>query len=223
VRQALNYAIDREALNKTFFGGKGGTTSQFIAANIPGNDPSLDNRYPFDLAKAKQLMADAGYAQGFTLPVLSTKVINLSTIMQAVADSWSRIGVKVEQTVKQPADWQADFTSTKFPAMVLPLTGIPAYSSMRTWFGPDAALNPFKTTDPEFSQDMSKAASVDVNSGGSTEALVAANARLLDQAWYVGLMTTSVFYHYNPKKVTGLEMPIGESTPHFYDWKLGGA
>ncbi|WP_242681292.1 ABC transporter substrate-binding protein [Tessaracoccus sp. SD287] len=66
VRQAINHAIDRQGLVDTVWGGKG----QMIGSMVPPSDPwyeDLSETYPFDPAKAKQLLADAGHATGLTL------------------------------------------------------------------------------------------------------------------------------------------------------------
>ena len=66
VRQAINHAIDRQGLVDTVWGGKG----QMIGSMVPPSDPwyeDLSETYPFDPAKAKQLLAAAGHATGLTL------------------------------------------------------------------------------------------------------------------------------------------------------------
>ncbi|MGE0304228.1 MAG: ABC transporter substrate-binding protein [Acidimicrobiia bacterium] len=64
VRQAMNYAIDREALVDGFLQGLGEPTVQVFAQTI-AFDPNLGDLYPYDPEKAKQLLAEAGYPDGF--------------------------------------------------------------------------------------------------------------------------------------------------------------
>lgn len=66
VRQAINHAIDREALVESVWGGKG----PLIGSMVPPTDPwyeDLSNTYEYDPAKAKSLLAEAGKATGLTL------------------------------------------------------------------------------------------------------------------------------------------------------------
>ena len=95
VRQALNYAIDRTAIAKTIF--KGEATP--VGASMPLNVWSDIPAYPYDPAKAKQLLTQAGYPNGFQLP-LRTFTANpgaeLPTIGEAVALYWKAIGVDVK-------------------------------------------------------------------------------------------------------------------------------
>jgi peptide/nickel transport system substrate-binding protein len=68
VRQALNYAIDREAMVKGLFFGLGTVNPQPYPIGFWANDPSLPaNYYKFDQAKAKSMLAAAGYPNGFDM------------------------------------------------------------------------------------------------------------------------------------------------------------
>jgi len=68
VRQAINYAIDKESLIDSLFGGVPQEGVWLLPWEL-GYDPSLKPAYPYDLAMATQLMEDAGYADGFTMPL----------------------------------------------------------------------------------------------------------------------------------------------------------
>jgi ABC-type transport system substrate-binding protein len=70
VRQALNYAIDRDALDKSLFQGLAVPMTSPLPEAQWGFDPSLKG-YPYDPAKAKQMLADAGYPNGFKTELLT--------------------------------------------------------------------------------------------------------------------------------------------------------
>lgn len=63
VRQAANYCVDAQAIVKNIFDGIGYPINGPVGANVVGADPKL-KRYPYDLKKAKELLAKAGYADG---------------------------------------------------------------------------------------------------------------------------------------------------------------
>lgn len=70
VREAIMYAIDRDGVNKLVCDGYGTPTYMYINPNYAAAAPaadSLKNPIPFDLEKAKQLLADAGYPDGIQL------------------------------------------------------------------------------------------------------------------------------------------------------------
>ncbi len=63
VRQAINYAIDKQGMINTLFKGTGEAAISYLAqALLP--TPDLKSRYPFDLDKAKQMLEDAGWTAG---------------------------------------------------------------------------------------------------------------------------------------------------------------
>jgi len=99
VRQALYHAIDIETLKTKLMNGQsfptGGITPSPLGAY---GDPQLDARLPFDLARARALMAAAGYAEGFevTLDCPNNRYINDEEICIALAGMWAQIKVRVK-------------------------------------------------------------------------------------------------------------------------------
>lgn len=97
VRQALNYAIDKEAMVKNLFAGYGRVADgQLIGPISFGYNPNL-KAYPYDVAKAKELLAAAGYANGFTakLEISQGQTQSKSTV-EAVNGYLTAVGVKTE-------------------------------------------------------------------------------------------------------------------------------
>ena len=64
VRQALNYAIDKDALVEDLLGGNTRVLASYV--NVPNNNPDL-GPYEYNPEKAKELLAEAGYPDGFTV------------------------------------------------------------------------------------------------------------------------------------------------------------
>ncbi len=99
VRLALYQAIDINALKTQVMRGLSVPTA--IALQDPKNatvPDSLEVRHPFDPAKAKQLLTEAGYANGFgfTLTCPNDRYINDEKICVAVSAMWARIGLNVK-------------------------------------------------------------------------------------------------------------------------------
>ncbi len=97
VRQALQYAVDKEAINKTVYAGTGTIPNSVLPALRYDASPQQVQPYPYDLTKAKQLMAQSGYPNGFktTLQYPSGFAYynRLALILQA---AWQQIGVNVK-------------------------------------------------------------------------------------------------------------------------------
>lgn len=98
VRKAINYAIDRRALVDAVWGGKG----QLIGSMVSPTDPwfeDLSGAYPFDPAKAKSLLAEAGYATGLTLRLRVPTLPYGPSSARFVAAQLAEVGItaKVEE------------------------------------------------------------------------------------------------------------------------------
>src|SRR5262249_17346157 len=94
VRQALNYATDKEAVNKAVYFG----LAEIQTSPLPkGVFWDKDQKgYPYDVAKAKQLLAEAGVPNGFQGEILSrTGNLIYNQIAQVIKDQWARVGVEL--------------------------------------------------------------------------------------------------------------------------------
>jgi len=99
VRQALYHAIDIEIIRTKLMNGQsvptGGLTPSPQGAY---NDAALEVRLPFDLAKARALMAEAGWAEGFevTLDCPNNRYINDEELCIALASMWAQLKVRIK-------------------------------------------------------------------------------------------------------------------------------
>ena len=105
VRQALNKALDREALRRAFAPSGEPMFVNHFRPNWPGWNPDWERRFPdmygYDPAKAKALLAEAGYSpwQGPPIVINMLDILQLSNandMAEAVAGYWRTIGVPVE-------------------------------------------------------------------------------------------------------------------------------
>lgn len=96
VRQALNYAVNMELIVEALKQGITVAASQAAARGTFGYDPSL-KPYPYDPAKARQLLTEAGYPDGFALPfqVVASSPEDEALYVQ-VAQDLRAVGVNIE-------------------------------------------------------------------------------------------------------------------------------
>jgi peptide/nickel transport system substrate-binding protein len=100
VRQALNLAINREEIVKFIFAGQAKLMAMYPVGSFAvaaGADPELQP-YAYDPAKAKQLLAEAGYPNGFETTIYSyarEDVPELTRLVEAIAGYMAKIGVKL--------------------------------------------------------------------------------------------------------------------------------
>ena len=99
VRKALYQAIDIETMRTKLMNGMSVPTGGLTPSLAAGfGDPELEKRLPFDMAGARKLMAEAGYADGFdvTIDCPNNRYINDEEICIALASMWAQLKVKVK-------------------------------------------------------------------------------------------------------------------------------
>jgi ABC-type transport system substrate-binding protein len=104
VRQAMALAFDRIGYNQCFIENLGIIPHSYIPPSFPGHNPQLFNPYiAYDLIRAKQLLAEAGYPNGEGFPKLTLDISYYGEKLYAAAmffaDCMKRIGICIE--VKQ--------------------------------------------------------------------------------------------------------------------------
>lgn len=101
VRQALMMAVNREAIVQKIMRGMTTVANTYLAPAIPGYDASHAIDLKFDPAKAKALLTEAGYGDGFKLAFdcVEGSYMNAPQWCQAVQSYWAKIGVKATLTM----------------------------------------------------------------------------------------------------------------------------
>jgi peptide/nickel transport system substrate-binding protein len=97
VRQALYHAINIDAIRARVMRGQSIVTGTLFPPQVNGYAKEEDVRLAFDVARARALLAEAGYGSGFdiTLDCPNNRYINDEQICQAVAAMWTAVGVRV--------------------------------------------------------------------------------------------------------------------------------
>lgn len=97
VRQAMSYAVDYQTIIDRIFDGHAARTAGFVVQGNLGYDQSVEP-YPYDPEKAKQLLDEAGYPDGFEIEMAgpSATYINFEQVLQAVAGYWEEVGIRVD-------------------------------------------------------------------------------------------------------------------------------
>lgn len=104
VRQALNFATDKDGIIQAIMAGYADPANSPLAKVAEGFDPEL-NPYPHDVAKAKALLAEAGFADGFEMSVVVQEPeARIAEVLQAM---WAEIGVKLDVRRMESGVWSA--------------------------------------------------------------------------------------------------------------------
>jgi peptide/nickel transport system substrate-binding protein len=182
VRQAVNYAIDRDAMLKAYGKGYGTVTGQIFPKTQAAYDPALDTMYPYDVNKAKQLLSDAGYGSGVTITMPE---INIGTTVQydLIKQYLGAVGITVNYQQEPLNNAIADILAPKFAASWFILQQDPtAWQLANFSIAPTATWNPFKVSDPTINSLLKT-----IQTGSEADADAAAkklNQFVVQQAWF---------------------------------------
>ena len=102
VRQAINYAVDIDAIIKNVLGGNATRVPAAVPFHTFGHDPTL-KPYPYDPQKAKTLLTEAGYPNGFTIDFDSPngRYLKDKEVAQVIAGYLAKVGIKANVNVKE--------------------------------------------------------------------------------------------------------------------------
>ena len=100
-RMALEYAIDRESIAKTFGYGYSYPAYQLPNSNSPAYIKNLEAR-KYDVAKARQLLTEAGYPNGFKTRIIAMNTVNKDIIV-AIQSYLNKVGIQAELEFPEPA------------------------------------------------------------------------------------------------------------------------
>ncbi|WP_248926731.1 ABC transporter substrate-binding protein [Paenibacillus hamazuiensis] len=166
VREAIDLAINKKALAETVLGGYATPTRTRVTPGNFGADPSLYNTSLYDPDKAKQLLKEAGYANGLTITLHSpngvyTKDKEVSEMIQAML---GEVGIKVNLELMERAKFTEMRAAGKNKELFLASYG-------NSLFDADTALDVYRTekakTELDYSNrevdDLLKAALVNMN------------------------------------------------------------
>jgi peptide/nickel transport system substrate-binding protein len=112
VRQATSYAIDREGIAKALGHGAWEPWGSFLAPYYPGFDPERNKPTSYDPDKARKLLAEAGYADGFDTKLISPHVTK--AVFEPIQQQLAEVGIRARLEIPEFATWAASFTSGTF-------------------------------------------------------------------------------------------------------------
>ena len=137
VREAMNRAIDRETIKNTLFSGRVTTSPQIgFYSNLPGWDPrwleDFDEHYGYDPERAKELLADAGYPDGFEVKGFLMNVFGFpesADFMQALDVYFREVGIEMNLEEWEFSNYFSSFTN-KEPEAFGVWIGPPSYKTV---------------------------------------------------------------------------------------------
>jgi|WetSurMetagenome_2_1015567.scaffolds.fasta_scaffold51202_2 peptide/nickel transport system substrate-binding protein len=142
LREAIEYAIDKAAIAKALGYGYYTPLTMVAPPGEWGFDPTYKGR-PYDPAKAKQLLAEAGYPNGLSLKLLSLSMPPWTDEAAAVKRYLDEVGIKVDPDLADPGRYFGSVYVQGWQDLLLWITGMdPNYLiTFHRQFGPEPMAN----------------------------------------------------------------------------------
>ncbi len=94
VRRAVYHALNVELITQKVLRGQGVPTGAFLSPKVDGSPPELDKRLPYDPARARALLAEAGYPNGFSVTLDCVNVPWREAVCQAMTAMLTQVGIR---------------------------------------------------------------------------------------------------------------------------------
>lgn len=222
VRQAIGMAIDRDSIVAALGGEYMAPSTQLVIEGLEGYNADIG--WEYDLDAATQLMAEAGYADGFTLNLLDSSLQdNQSQIAQAVASSLEAINIDVNLVVDAVSipSFAEKIESKEYEASLWASNG-DVGNSYRPFRDPGTMNNPFGVLDDEM--EALYAESLVVGGDARDGIYQQMSRRWQDAAMSIPVLT-GYFVNYVGPKVTNVQssalnpvmLPVGPEPE--YNWR----
>ncbi|MDL4815165.1 ABC transporter substrate-binding protein [Actinomadura opuntiae] len=219
VRQAINYALDRRTMLDKIRQGRGEITDQVFGPETKAYDKTLDAYYSHDPAKARQLLAQAGYSGGFTLKLPRVPSMG-DALVSSIQTDLGAVGIKVTWDQLDAAGAvQKVYRDRAYSAMVMNN----GQSSIDWVTDQDlvtpGAFNMFGTTDPTVTRLLAQVQAGDANQAATASREL--NRHLVEEAWF------APFYRLQYLLVSSKDVKAvtqsGMAVPSIYDYTPAGS
>ena len=223
VRQALNYAVNKADIVKYILGGQAVQTTTVPSPTSFGYDPSL-NPYPYDPAKAKQLLADAGYANGFTVNFEAPNVSGIIAVKpvdvaQAIVSDLAKVGITANLKTMEFGTYVDEKNAKKVPPLFLWSWAAADYVDVDPYLrGTLYSQSRYSLTNDPHLDQLLDAGVASVDPQQRLAPLAAEQEYVYQQAFFIFLYTQNDLYGVSKKVAT---FPVnGDEIVHVYGIKL---
>lgn len=197
VRQALNYAVDRDVLTTALFGEYGSPTSQVVGPGYIGYSEANDSIYDYDPDRARELLEEAGYGDGVTITNALFQTPRNSLLTEALIDQFAQVGVTMEvDTYAGNADWRQAIYSQEYGTAVEGNGFTTPYLAQLATFDPGSPYNGvFGLEDPRMTELITTASAL--TGDEAEQAWIDAFTYAVEEAWFVPIATSDSAYFFS--------------------------
>ena len=226
VRRAIMHAIDREAIADAMGYGSAKATQQLWASNSPYYIKELDSRYPYDPAKARALLAEAGYKDGFEMTQLLLNTTEYRQLSEALQGMLAEVGVKWKFDVIDVSQYN-QFSRASPPRgdIMMGRNGGrgDAVEGLAQIVGTGGGVNPGGAASPKIDELLEKARKLSPKDPERLKTMLELSREISEQVGNFPIITRATVYAYRPGCVVNLQgyQPAGDE--RFNDVRVGAA
>lgn len=225
IRRAVMHAIDREALSSALGYGSTRATEQIFAGASPLNIKALDNRYPYDPAKARALLAEAGLKDGLELSVLLLNNTEFRQLAEALQAMVAESGIRFKYDTVDVSQFPLFFQKPSRGDMMLGRYGgrSEPVQMLFELVGTGGPFSPGGAVTPEIDALLSKAKVMDSRDPARLAVLRDVVTLVSNNAAIVPIMTRSNVYAFKPGCVVNLPAYLPGGADRFNDTRIGAS
>jgi len=213
VRQAINYAIDPEAILQSAYSGEGTITRQVFNPESDAWVEDLNDAYSYDPDKAQQLLAEAGVPDGFTLDIPEPVFPNVSPVL---GQQLAAVGIDVNWVQVPVQTVQDEYLTGKYPVVWFQLQSSDPWQGVNFWGSTEAAYNPLHIADPEIEAQIEVARNAP-DDDQRNQAYQELSQLYIDKAWFApAYFPDAVYFSSADVEVTPQALQI---VPSIYNYQ----
>ena len=222
LRQAIMYATDRHALSEALGFGASKPTVQYFASSSPYFQPELEKLFPYDPAKAKQLVKEAGYPNGVDISWLLLNTNEYKNIAEAMQSMLAEVGIRVKFDVvdvsqytlfRRPPPGRGDVLMVRWGGRPDPLQTFQE--------GIGSAARPWGAASPEIDPLIELARGMAPGDRQRKEIMLRLGRIATEEVAHITLMTRSNVFAYKPGCIAKLPAYLPTGNDRMNDTEVG--
>ena len=223
VRQAFMHALDRSAIAEGLGFGAATATVQLYSAASPLYDPALEKLYPYDPAKAKALLTEAGYPDGVDVSWLLLNTSEYQLLGQAVQAMVAEVGIRLKFDVVSVSQYtlfhapphRGDIFMGRWGGRGDPV------QTFQEVGGTGGSVNAGGAVVPEIDALIKEARLLDPSKPRRTEILHRLSRVMTEEVSQIIVMTRANVYAYRPGCIQNLTPYLPTGSDRFNDVRVG--
>jgi peptide/nickel transport system substrate-binding protein len=186
--------FDREAIVQAIWNGHGTPNASIFGPETSGYDEDLTDYYDYDVEAAKQLMEEAGYADGFDVTIPEVENYNqeyTAIVVQQLAELNIRatpVSIPRQESIPR-------IVGGEFPMFAYKLPVNPEVEQVTNYVRPQGAFNPLRNEDPALNELLAQWAVADQDEAGEIYQQI--NEFLVENAWFAPFGNPDVTWAFN--------------------------